>query len=291
MGWGFRSSWGGGSKKKKKATKSYSHWFERLTTDQLKALLVAARLPVSGPKAKQMDRLLQCPSTSMFAAEHEHHWSSSHKFEYGHHLSVEDLKDRCRSAKLSPGGAKYNLVLRLVEHANKMSTITSTEQTTNKRPALATIDTNKDDSPAQKKARISDPSLEPVSSKSTRKPMEGEALEKRVTFRRLKLNKQIDDRLEWKSSFRYMNGQVKGGRVDIDCPEPEVFLSMFDETHVKKTSAGKLTRTFQTDEAICDANLFGKSYRFGATANLMAPASASLNNGKLSFSFKYTVVC
>eukprot|EP00978_Attheya_sp_CCMP212_P023367 scaffold71507_cov35-Attheya_sp.AAC.1 len=231
-----------------------------------------------------MDRLLQCPSTNMYAAEHEHHWSASHSFAYGEHLSVEDLKDRCRSAKLSPGGAKYNLVLRLVEHANN----SSNEKTVKKRPALETIDTNKD-SPAQKKARTSDPLLE--TTKPTRKPMEGEALERRVTFRQLKLNKQIDFRLEWKSSFRYMNGQVKGGRVDIDCPEPEVFLAIFDEEHVKKTSAGKLTRTFKTDEEICDANLFGKQYRFGATANLMAPASVSLNNGKLSFSFKYTVVC
>jgi hypothetical protein len=124
--------------------------------------------------------------------------------------------------------------------------------------------------------------------------MEGEALQKRVAFRLQKLNKQIDDKLKWKPSFKYMNGAINGARVAIECPEPEVFLALFeqDENMKKSPTGDKLSLSFKTDDAINDTELSGgKSYQYGALATIKAPASISLNNGKLSFSFKYTVEC
>lgn len=56
--------------------------------------------------------------------------------------------------------------------------------------------------------------------------MEGAALQKRVTFRLQKLNKQIDDKLAWESSYKYTNGAIKGGRVAIECPELALVCKM-----------------------------------------------------------------
>jgi hypothetical protein len=118
------------------------------------------------------------------------------------------------------------------------------------------------------------------------------ALEKRVQHRLKKLNKQIGDRLKWKSSFKDSQGKVMGGRVEVECPEPEVFAAMFG-VHAIQTNnkTGKKTRTFSSEEDLNDAEIYGKSYRFGAEASLQTPASATLHEGKLVLSFKYTVSC
>jgi hypothetical protein len=84
---------------------------------------------------------------------------------------------------------------------------------------------------------------------------------------------------------------VKGSRVEIECSEPEVFTAIFDDGNNSiKTSGTKLTRTKENDE-IEAVGLHGKSYRFGAEAYLKAPATATLNDGKLTLTFKYTVSC
>jgi hypothetical protein len=108
-----------------------------------------------------------------------------------------------------------------------------------------------------------------------------------VTHRRQKLHKQLDNKFKWKSSFKY-DRSIKGGRVSIDCPEKEVVKQMFDNL---KETKGKLSKTFATDEDISDDGLYGKSYRFGAQANLKAPASIIWKDGKLSFTFKYQIQC
>lgn len=313
MGWGFGWSGGGGSSKKKKAKKHYANWFERLTSVQLKELLSVANLPVSGSKAKQTERLLACPVTKMYAAEHDGKSWAAQSDDY---RTVEQLKTQCRDIKLSPGGSKYELVLRLIgHHKDTDNSSDNTSTTTNKRLLGEKGADETGNESATKKRKTSSSSIASGTTK-IRKILEGEALEKRTAFRFKKLNKQIDDRLKWKDSFRYMNGiQIKGCRVEIECSEPEVFEALFGGTSssssssssteslseddscsepypiiIKKSSNGKLSRSFQTDDEICDSGkLHGKYYRYGANAILKVPASVSLHNGKLSFSFKYTV--
>lgn len=122
---------------------------------------------------------------------------------------------------------------------------------------------------------------------ASKKQLVGDALQKRVIHRRQKLHKQLDNKFKWKSSFKY-DRSIKGGRVSIDCPEKEVVEQMFDNL---KETKGKLSKTFATDEDISDDGLYGKSYRFGAQANLKAPASIIWKDGKLSFTFKYQIQC
>eukprot|EP00522_Entomoneis_paludosa_P007957 CAMPEP_0172447246 /NCGR_PEP_ID=MMETSP1065-20121228/6589_1 /TAXON_ID=265537 /ORGANISM="Amphiprora paludosa, Strain CCMP125" /LENGTH=239 /DNA_ID=CAMNT_0013198491 /DNA_START=17 /DNA_END=737 /DNA_ORIENTATION=+ len=132
-----------------------------------------------------------------------------------------------------------------------------------------------------------------------RKELTGPDLEKHATFRLLKLNKKINDRLEWKSSYGYMGKDTTvSARVSADCPEPEVFRSLFLQqqedgtTAAKSTSTSKkLSRKFLTDEDISNAGVYGKTYRFGARAELRAPASLTWSNGKINFSFHYNVQC
>jgi hypothetical protein len=189
-----------------------------------------ARLPVSGNNSTRIDRLLACPQTSIYQYDPKkacNHFS-------GKALSISALQNKCREAKLTVSGTKYEVVLRLIQHECGGS-----------------------------------PNVN--------------------VFRRQKLNKAIATRLAWKSSMRGMQGVVvKGARVDIDCPEPEVFTAMFDDVQKK---GSKMTKVFESEEDIDDAGLHGKSYQYGAVAYLKAPASLSLNNGKLSFAFKYTVSC
>ena len=52
FGGGYGRRFGGGSRKKKKQPKD--NWFERLNQTQIKDLLAAARMPVSGTKKVQM---------------------------------------------------------------------------------------------------------------------------------------------------------------------------------------------------------------------------------------------
>lgn len=265
MGFFFGYSFGGSGGKKKKPTKSYASWFERLPAEQVRALVVAAKLPVSGSKKKQIERLVLCPSTLKYGME----GSGS--------LSVADLKQECRTAQIAVSGTKYSLVLRLLEHIHQGKC-----SPTNKRAASCSENdkTEDDNGPLKKKAKV-----------TLRKPLEGEELQKRITFRRQKLNKQIDNRLAWKSSFRYMSN-VKGSRVEIECSEPEVFTAIFDDGNDSiKTTGAKLIRTFKEDDEIEEMGLHGKTYRFGAHAYLKAPATATLNDGKLTFTFKYTVSC
>jgi hypothetical protein len=124
------------------------------------------------------------------------------------------------------------------------------------------------------------------------KVLQDDALDKRVAHRLKKLNKQIGDRLKWKPSFKWSQGKIAGCRVDVECPEPEqVFQAMFGGGIKTNQKTGKMTRTFSSEDDLHDAGIYGKSYRFGAKASLQTPASATLHEGKLVLSFKYTVSC
>ncbi len=285
--YGFRSA--GGSKKKK--TKTFDNWYERLSSVQLRALLEAANLPVSGSKAKQIGRLLQSPLTKPYAAE-----ANGAYMKRSSSLTVEQLKSQCRDQNLSPSGKKYDLVLRLLRGSNS----DNNRKTSGKRSR--STESAEDPEPTttkkRKAATAAATGSKSVSSTSVdREPLTGDALQKRACFRRQKLNKQISDRLQWKSSFKHMNGVIKGGRVEIDCPEPEVFIKMFhvhggdDKKKIKTTKSGKLTLKFDTDEELEEAGFEGRSYRYGATADIKAPATLSWESSKLTFSFKYTVRC
>jgi len=256
MGWG---SYLYTSTKKKSTKKKAANWFEKLSVVQLKELLAAAKLAISGSKVKQIQRLLDEPSTTIYSHEVNHMPIQARK-KKGAYLTVKDIQVKCREAGVSPTGDRYTLVLRVLEHENKNSC---------------------DDKENQ----------EPPKKKTEQPKLTGEDLKKRTKYRWLKLNKQIDERLTWKSSFAHMQGSLKGGRAQIDCSEPEVFMAMFGGANVIKMTSGgaKLSRSFKTDDEIEEANLFGKSYRYGACASLKAPASVNLNNGKLTFTFKYTV--
>ena len=311
MAWGF-GGFRHGSKKKKK-TKSYDSWFERHSSEQLKTLLKAASLPVSGTKSKQIERLLQCPLTNIYAPEIR---GMGHNY-----ITLEQIKARCREAKLSPGGSKFDLVLRLIENyndANIRSNTTPSKSNNKKRSTdskdradVTPGDCSESDAesvaaPTKKKRKVA------PATKKQNKSLEGKALKKRKRFRFQKLNKQIFDRLQWKASYKHMNGDViKGGRVEIDCPEPEVFITMFadddeccegksksmeiklkgDTNGIKKArSSGKLSRSFKTDDDVECSGLKGKTYRLGSEAVLKSPTSVSLHHGKLACSFKYTVM-
>jgi len=311
MAWGF-GGFRHGSKKKKK-TKSYDSWFERHSSEQLKTLLKAASLPVSGTKSKQIERLLQCPLTNIYAPEIRGMNMDNN------YITLEQIKARCREAKLSPGGSKFDLVLRLIENdndANIRSNTTPSKSNSKKRSAdsrdhadVTPGDCSESDAesvaPSKKKRKVA------PATKKQNKSLEGEALEKRKKFRFQKLNKQIFDRLQWKASYKHMNGDfIKGGRVEIDCPEPEVFIAMFadddeccegkaksmegklkgDTNGIKKASSGKLSRSFKTDDDVECSGLKGKTYRLGSEAVLKSPTSVSLHHGKLACSFKYTVM-
>ena len=106
FGGGYGRRFGGGSRKKKKQPKD--NWFERLNQTQIKDLLAAARMPVSGTKKVQIDRLFANPLTCDYGDE---------KVGYmGDGKTVDSLKADCRSAGLVLGGVKYDLVMRLIKH-------------------------------------------------------------------------------------------------------------------------------------------------------------------------------
>ena len=387
--------WSGCSFKKKKPKKKVrdcpsmrSNWFEALNVTELKTLLAAAKLPVSGSKPTQIERLLAAPATQEYAIEVPSNVPLS---KYGAAVPVSQLKERCKSQGLAVSGNKLTLVTRLVQHTMSATapqkegppsrapmreprvvqaaqlleqseedseeeaetfevekivgkrlregnlteycvkwkgygidecTWESTDNLTSASVLVASYEAphgsdhedfgddqhgEADDDEefvpktANKKKRVvkdvstavKRPRTEKeVSSRNTKKvkaELTGEALDKRVAHRLTKLNKQVDNKLTWKSSFS-QSSTVRGGRVDIDCPEPEVFVQIFGAQHVK-TKGDKLTRAFGSDSEIEGAGLFGKSYRYGAVASLHTPASVSLNNGRLNFSFKFSVRC
>lgn len=105
----FGGRFGGGSKKKKKQPKD--NWFERLNQSQIKELLGAAGMPVSGTKKAQIERLFASPLTCEYGEEAGHGYMSRHDGK-----TVDDLKADCKAAGLVQGGVKYDLVMRLIKH-------------------------------------------------------------------------------------------------------------------------------------------------------------------------------
>lgn len=121
------------------------------------------------------------------------------------------------------------------------------------------------------------------------KAFSGEALDRRVDYRLTKMNKQIKDRLKWRSSFKKKEGKQCGARVSIDC-EPEVFEAMFkDIADVKRSKDGSKLVVKMTIENLSDAGFCGVYYRYGATSDLQGPATATLVDRDLTLSFKFVI--
>jgi hypothetical protein len=250
------------------ASPSPGSWFATLTNVQLKDLLLAASFPVSGTKAVKMERLLKSPNTCVYDTNVD--------------IPAEDY--------YNDDIDRYNTVLRLLKNKNPRAVLESIDPNSTASAATAVAGstastTASSEQPPAKKARLV-------------KVLEGSALDKRVAHRLTKLNKQINDRLKWKPSMKWSKGKIAGCRVDVECPEPEVFQAMFGGSGVgvqnsikTNNKTGKMTRTFSSEEDMNGAGVYGKSYRFGAQASLQTPASATLHEGKLVLSFKYTVSC
>ncbi|KAL7533821.1 hypothetical protein ACHAXR_009719 [Thalassiosira sp. AJA248-18] len=101
----------------------------------------------------------------------------------------------------------------------------------------------------------------------------------------------INEKLKWKSSYKQlMGGDTKGGRVEVVCTDPEVFERIFDGTTIKKGKDGKLSCNMKTEEDArkVDLPFKGKSYRYNSSV-LCAPYTASLNDNKLTFSYKFSI--
>ncbi len=136
---GYGGRFGGGSKKKKKQPKD--NWFERLNQSQIKELLGAARLPVSGTKKAQIERLFASPITSEYGEEAGHGYMSRHDGK-----TVDDLKADCKAAGLVQGGVKYDLVMRLIKHKAAAAAPTPAPA----QPKAAALGKRKAESPASK---------------------------------------------------------------------------------------------------------------------------------------------
>ena len=88
------------SKKKKKAP--VSCWWERCTMEELKQLLRAAKLAVSGTKGQLVERLCQGEYTSKYSPEYT--------------VRLDTLKEQCREKGLQVSGKRFELVLRLLQN-------------------------------------------------------------------------------------------------------------------------------------------------------------------------------
>jgi len=172
---------------------------------------------------------------------------------------VADIQTLCVKEGISTSGTRYELVLRLL---SKRSGVSMEKNHNSKN------DENKAPKP--------------------RKVLEGAALDKRVDYRLMKLQKEIKNKLKWKPSFKYSGSKIRGGRVSIDCPETEVARAMFLNLKENKKT-GKMSLAMTTDDEIYDAGLEGLGYRYGACANLKAPARINFADGILTFSFKYEI--
>lgn len=281
---------------KKSKKKFYANWFEKLSSDQLSTLLESAGLPKSGSRPKKLERLLASDRTDRFSQE-QHPFAGS----YGPRRTAEDyavakrgndvecafhfrrqrgqgcdwqrekalslkcmscynLETECADQGLRKNGTRFELVVRLLSHASG-------------------------NTPGKKRARDDDAA---GTQKKARVELAGEALERRVTHRRNKLSAAISARLAWKQSMAHMT-KPAGGRAAVDC-EPEVFRALFGAAGTIKASGDKMSVAFADEEACHQAGVYGKSYRYGATASLLS-ASASFSYGKLTVSFKYMVRC
>jgi hypothetical protein len=273
---------------KKSKKKSYANWFEKLSSDQLSTLLESAGLPKSGSRPKKLERLLASDRRDRFAKEQHRlahtgtpedyavakrgndvecasHWQwcrdwQGRKAEALKYMSCSNLQTECEEQGLRTTGNRFELVVRLLSHASGKT-------------------------PAKKRARDSD---DAGTQKKARVELVGEALERRVTHRRKKLSAAISARLAWKQSMAHMT-KPADARAAVDC-EPEVFRALFGATATIKASGEKMSVAFADEEACHQAGVYGKSYRYGATASLLS-ASASFSYGKLTVSFKYMVRC
>lgn len=129
-------------KQKKSSSKSKaSCWFEKATVDELKQLCKAALLPVSGTKAKLVERLLTGEKTSRFAYEYAPPRFSMRDFNICYDsdssvprtksatgtkrpdgLSMDCLKTECRDKGLVVGGKRFDLILRLLQSETSAQT-------------------------------------------------------------------------------------------------------------------------------------------------------------------------
>lgn len=104
------------------------------------------------------------------------------------------------------------------------------------------------------------------------------------------VNGQISSRLKWKSSYKAMcrSGSVKGCRVEVPCAHEAVFEEIFGSDTIKR-KGDKLSCSLKDQDDVWDLPFKEKSYRYNS-AEIRAPISASLNECKLTFSFKFAIV-
>jgi len=122
----------------------------RLNQTQIKDLLAAARLPVSGTKKVQIDRLYASPLTSEYGDEAGKGWAHM-----GDGKTVDDLKADCKAAGLVQGGVKYDLVVRLIKHkAAQLPVAAPKAKAQVSTPAVGTKRKATGDSKAEGKKRV-----------------------------------------------------------------------------------------------------------------------------------------
>jgi hypothetical protein len=119
-----------------------------------------------------------------------------------------------------------------------------------------------------------------------------EPSEKEINAVKKALQSQINGKLEWKSSFKSLkrSGEKKKFKAIAACPNPHVLRALFGAKHIEAKKKGALhTVKIENDEEVDKTCFKGKEYRYGASASLSAPLSASLKDGILSVTFSFHV--
>lgn len=141
--------------------------------------------------------------------------------------------------------------------------------------------------PAAKKPRVARVSLENALQEFP------EPMDKEVRIVKKSIQSQIDNTLKWKSSFKWLmnSGKIKGGRAITACPNPRILEAIFEHFAAVQKKGQKFVIKIESKD-MEDSYGFpfsGKTYRYGASAELMGPISASWNDGSLTLNYKYTV--
>ena len=97
-----------------------ANWFDKLTLEQLQKLCEASKKEYTGTRSELILTLLTNPATAPYALEGRRGSFSDiggiRRGKLG--TTVEMLKEACLSVGENASGTKFDLVLRLVEHAS-----------------------------------------------------------------------------------------------------------------------------------------------------------------------------
>eukprot|EP00571_Detonula_confervacea_P017650 CAMPEP_0172312780 /NCGR_PEP_ID=MMETSP1058-20130122/18559_1 /TAXON_ID=83371 /ORGANISM="Detonula confervacea, Strain CCMP 353" /LENGTH=199 /DNA_ID=CAMNT_0013026325 /DNA_START=25 /DNA_END=624 /DNA_ORIENTATION=+ len=133
---------------------------------------------------------------------------------------------------------------------------------------------------------------DPTKAAAVVSPKKDEATLEKMTETTIRtIQRLMNDKLKWKSSYSQLKGGgTKGGRLEVVCSEPEVFERIFKGATIKKGKDGKLSCSMKTEDDAekCNLPFEGKSYRYNSSY-LCAPFSSSLKDNTLTFSFKFGI--